>query len=130
MVDVCFSCGKCCMATEMMLSEQDIGVILDHKEQYISKDEFTVINKEGIYQLRNVDGYCFFFNHNTKKCKIYDFRPQGCRFYPLVYDPIRKKCIYDQVCPHPKLIYQNSIHLKSICNSLKKFLKTQLNIKF
>jgi Fe-S-cluster containining protein len=130
MVSSCFSCGKCCLATEMILSERDIRVILDNTEYLKSKNEFTSINPEGRYQLRNLDGYCFFFNPTTKKCKIYDFRPQGCRFYPLVYDPIKKICIFDQECPHPKLIYQNVFHLKSVCNSLKKFLRTQLNINF
>ena len=125
---VCISCGKCCVATEMILSEQDIRLILDYSELYRKREEFTAINHEGLHQLKNIDGHCFFFDIDSNKCKIYHIRPQGCRFYPLIYDTFRSKCILDQECPHPRVLYQNPTHIKKNCKSLKLFLKTQINL--
>jgi len=125
---VCLSCGRCCTSTEMVLSEQDIMLILKQSKVIQNEDEFSFINKEGLHQLRNVNGHCFFFDLNSKQCEIYYSRPQGCRFYPLIYDTYRKKCILDQDCPHPNNLYEDMAHLKSICKSLREFLKNQLQI--
>ena len=128
--NVCISCGKCCVETEMILSEQDIRLILDHSESYQKKDDFTFINHRGLYQLKNIDGYCVLFNNSSNKCEIYDLRPQGCRFYPLIYDTSKNKCILDQECPHPRTLYRDSTQIKSNCRSLRKFLKTQVKLQF
>lgn len=125
---VCISCGKCCMATEMILSEQDIKLILGYSELYQNQDDFAFINHEGLHQLKNIDGHCFFFDINSNKCKIYNMRPQGCRFYPLIYDTFRSKCILDQDCPHPRILYQDTNHIKKNCKSLRIFLKTQVKL--
>jgi len=125
---VCISCGKCCVATEMILSGQDINLILEHIGSCKTKDEFTFINPEGLHQLKNIDGHCFFFDITSNKCKIYHLRPQGCRFYPLIYDSFRKKCILDQECPYPRVFYQDSTHIKANCKSLRRFLKNQINV--
>ena len=50
------------------------------------------------WRLRNVDGKCFFLD--GLKCKIYRYRPQGCRLYPLVYDRDEHKTTLDDLCPH------------------------------
>jgi len=126
---ICYSCGKCCVATEMILSEQDISLILDHTDSYKNEDDFTFINPEGLHQMKNIDGHCIFFNIASNKCEIYDQRPQGCRFYPLIYDQFRKKCTIDDDCPYPKLFYQNITQIKTSCKSLRKFLKSQVKIQ-
>jgi len=125
---ICLSCGKCCLATEMILSEQDIRLILDYNERYQNKDDFSFINREGLHQLKNVDGHCYFFNINSNKCAIYNQRPQGCRFYPLIYDHFRKRCILDDDCPNPRILYQDYNQIEAICKSLRKFLKYQIRI--
>jgi len=47
-------------------------------------DEFAIFN--GYYwQLRNINGHCYFLNPKTNKCKIYPYRPIGCKIYPIIY---------------------------------------------
>ena len=69
----------------MILSEDDIRRIerLGYKI-----DEFTVF-KDGFYRLRNIDEHCIFLDVSGGKCKIYKYRPIGCRIYPVIYNPKR-----------------------------------------
>lgn len=38
------------------------------------------------YQLKTVKGWCIFYDHDKKKCKIYSQRPLICKSYPLYID--------------------------------------------
>lgn len=87
-------CSLCCHETQMPLTRLDINRIT--KMGY-RLDEFAVKTAGG-WRLRNVDGKCFFLEGG--KCKIYRFRPYGCRLYPLVYDPSEGRIKLDELCPH------------------------------
>ena len=124
----CENCGKCCLETEMILSQQNIKIIISNLPN-IKKQDFTFKNINEQYQLRNIEGHCFFFDVSNRECKIYKFRPQGCRFYPLIYDFNKKDCRLDDDCPRNNLFYNDNKTLRNSCQNLKIFLKTQLNIK-
>ena len=126
----CEDCGMCCFETEMIVSKEEIKVILSNS-MLINQNlqDFIYKNKEGYFQLKNRDGHCYFFDKVSKTCKIYDIRPQGCRFYPLIYDQEKKNCILDQDCPHNHLFYQDPKDLKTICRELRNFLRMKLKIK-
>jgi Fe-S-cluster containining protein len=129
MENICENCGECCLETEMILSQQDINLIVEKYPNGIRKRNFAFKNKDGNFQMNNVDGHCVFFDFPTKKCKIYASRPQGCRFYPLIYDFQRRDCIMDTDCPRTHLFYQNKKILLKTCEKLRHFLKFQLNFK-
>ena len=104
MENKCEGCGRCCLETEMILSQQDIDLIISNK----SCNEFFVFkNSNGDFQLKNIEGHCVFFDLTSKNCSIYEYRPQGCRFYPLIYDFQMKKCVFDKDCPRIHLFYRN-----------------------
>ena len=124
----CESCGECCIRTEMILSQQDIKVIIQNYPKKLKKKDFIFKNQTGFFQLKNSANHCLFLNYITKKCTIYEYRPQGCRFYPLIYDFMKYKCIFDKDCPRTHLFYQKREELKKNCYDLKQFLKTQLKI--
>jgi len=86
-------CSKCCYETEMPLSEKDIKRI--EKLGY-RRDEFSVV-VDGVRVLKNVDGKCFFLKDD--RCSIYEYRPLGCRFYPVIYDVDRRKAVVHDFCP-------------------------------
>ena len=125
----CENCGKCCLETEMIISSEDIELIKKNSIDNIGEGDFVFKNINEHYQLKNIEGHCKFLDHLSKKCKIYEFRPQGCRFYPLIYDINKKKCILDEDCPRTNLFYKNKQDLKNACQNLKFFLKEQLNMK-
>lgn len=128
MINKCENCGKCCIETEMLLSNQDIELVINKSVDQLNRDDFALKNIEGFYQLKNVEGHCFFFNIYSKNCKIYNYRPQGCRIYPLIYDFQTEKCMLDKDCPRSNLFYKKRNHFTTICKKLKNFLKKQLNL--
>ncbi|MFX1326628.1 MAG: YkgJ family cysteine cluster protein [Promethearchaeota archaeon] len=125
----CENCGKCCLETEMILSEKDIELIKNTYPNKITKEDFISKNENKQLQLKNIEGYCVFFDYSSKNCIIYKYRPQGCRFYPLIYDLKKEKCRLDEDCPRTNLFYKNEQDFKTKCQSLRVFLKKQLNMK-
>ena len=77
-------CAKCCYNTEMPLTREDIERIemLGYPRSY-----FVVLGPDSVPRLRNINGHCVFLDPETGKCRIYEYRPLGCRLYPLVYVP-------------------------------------------
>ena len=88
------NCIQCCKNTNMILSEKDVERIQSLGYSY---DFFIDVNN-GWLQLKNKEGLCVF--HNSKKCLIYENRPEGCRLYPLTYDNDKKIAIFDKDCSH------------------------------
>jgi Fe-S-cluster containining protein len=109
-----FSCAACCKDTKMMLSQKDIENI--SSLGYNEKD-FYYRNSDDFYKLKNINGQCYFLKEN--KCEIYDHRPQGCRYYPIIYDLDLKKAILDEDCPLINTIQNKTI--QSFNQELRKF---------
>ena len=129
MENKCKDCGICCLNTDMILSEQDISLILNnYPSNDLQREDFIFINKNGLFQLKNIEDHCVFFDAAIKKCKIYHAHPQGCRFYPLIYDIDKNKCVLDKDCPRTHLFYQNNNKIKRYCKKIKNFLREQLHI--
>lgn len=129
MENKCENCGECCLETEMILSQQDIESIKKKYNTNIREHDFVFKNKNEQFQLKNIEGHCVFLDSYSKKCNIYKYRPQGCRFYPLIFDINEEKCKLDEDCPRNNLFYENKQNLKIACQNLKIFLKKQLNMK-
>ncbi|MBY8999538.1 MAG: YkgJ family cysteine cluster protein [Candidatus Heimdallarchaeota archaeon] len=87
-------CYECCLDTEMTLSEEDITRV----EQLGYKIEEFLDEKDGFMALRNIDNHCIFLKDES--CSIYENRPQGCRFYPLIYDFDVEDIVIDNLCEH------------------------------
>ena len=128
MKNKCQNCGECCLRTEMILSKNDIYKIMKNSPKNLKKKDFVFKNKEGFFQLKNIRDHCIFLDPLSKQCKIYKHRPQGCRFYPLIFDFQEKICISDNDCPRPHLFYQNKSELKNTCEDLMRFLKQELEL--
>ena len=104
------------MDTEMILLKEDITRI----ESLGYKRGFFVEWRNGFYRLKNKEGRCVFYDIETGRCRIYKYRPLGCKIYPLIYDEeygIR----VDTECPYGHLITCQEI-IEGI-ELLKLFLK-------
>ncbi len=86
-------CSKCCIQTYMPLSLADIARL---KAFGYKVNEF-IVQRGGERRLRNREGKCFFLAEG--KCKVYEDRPTGCRFYPLVFD-LDGEVVVDPECAH------------------------------
>lgn len=91
----CLRCGECCKETEMLLSNEDIERL--EKKGY-GKAFFARSDKNGYCFLRNLNGYCVFFDPEKQKCTERANRPLGCRIYPILFDE-DKGILVDNLCP-------------------------------
>lgn len=93
-------CYKCCIETEMILTDDDLNRI---ENLGYNKNQFCLDPNEtdGYWQLRNknsiLGNICYFLS-NEGKCTIYENRPQGCQIYPLIYDFEFGKPVIDEDC--------------------------------
>lgn len=126
MKNKCVDCGNCCRETEMILSAWDVEQIKNSDPKNLQINDFVKKTIDGLLQLKNADGYCVFFEVSTKLCKIYGVRPQGCRFYPLIYDSDKKSCVFDQECPRPEIFYPNKNSQVKTCKKIVRFLEKQV----
>jgi len=113
----CSHCGKCCEKTEMELSNKDIEKL---ERMGYRREEFTVMNN-GVTQLRNVGGWCYFYSPVEKRCRVYGERPLGCRLYPVVY-VVNEGMMVDELCPMEQMISKQELRRKGkiLENLLKK----------
>jgi len=90
----CSNCGVCCTETEMLLSKKDIKLL---ETKGYSKNQFVRYDKQGYAELKNRDGYCFFYDRVKRQCSVYFDRPSGCRVYPVILDE-EKGIVLDTIC--------------------------------
>jgi len=124
----CEDCGKCCLDTEMILSENDIDLIIKHFKSKLKKEDIVRLNKDGYSQFQNISGHCIFLDIDTKLCKIYEVRPEGCKFYPFIYDLEMNKCKYDNDCPRVNFFYLEKKEENKLCYKLKRFMMEEIGI--
>jgi hypothetical protein len=91
------------------------------------KPEDFLVRRNGERHLRNLDGSCVFLEKG--ECKIYSFRPKGCRLYPLIYDQSKNRVIIDQACPHGgefKIKQSRSKQLRELVKRIKREKRREL----
>jgi Fe-S-cluster containining protein len=106
----------------MQLSSQDVKRL--ERLGYTSRN-FTTL-KKGFLTLKNVGGVCFFFNTKSNSCNVYANRPEGCRYYPVIYSLDDKKPTIDEaVCDKASTITKEE--LGKITPKLTKLIRRILN---
>ncbi len=104
----CSHCGLCCQETEMLLSRKDIQLL---KTTGIPPKKFQRYDHQKYVKLRNRKGYCFFYDIDKRRCKIYRLRPQGCRLYPVIVS-IQDGIIVDELCPMGNTVSKKEMEAK------------------
>jgi hypothetical protein len=61
-------------------------------------EDFFALKKNGNRQLRNLSEKCVF--HNGQRCTIYNYRPEGCQLYPVIFNEDVGEAVLDSYCPH------------------------------
>ena len=115
----CEEVRLCCTETEMTLTREDAERI--EALGYDRKD-FLVRVMAGFCELKNIGGYCYFYDPSTKECKIYENRPEGCRYYPIIYHSTKRKCLVDKDCPSGVTVSREEIRKK--CHKVRKLVET------
>ncbi|WP_297500449.1 YkgJ family cysteine cluster protein [Thermococcus sp.] len=109
------NCGECCEMLEIPLRDEDIARIeglgynawefVDYEKLFYRGDKFLGY----ALKKRAFDDACIFLDPETKRCRIYPYRPLACRLYPFVFVRKGKEMeVYvrmDSFCPginHPE----------------------------
>ncbi len=112
----CLRCRKCCIETEMILLPSDIERI---RSLGYEVERFAEL-RNGFYRLKNVDGRCVFLT--DRGCRIYRYRPLGCRIYPLIFDEDLGP-ILDPECPLANVFSKRCLELEVGIRMLRRFLE-------
>jgi len=75
------------------------------------RDDFSCPGTDGIPRLRNVGEYCFFYDHDRKRCKEYARRPLGCVIYPVSLT-VDGEVVIDRLCPEADTLTREEIESK------------------
>ena len=92
---LCSHCGICCQKTEMLLSMADIRRL---ERAGYDRRKFVRHDKRGFAKVRNKSGYCVFYDAEKNRCKVYKYRPLGCRIYPVILIE-EEGIVADHICP-------------------------------
>lgn len=114
----CSHCEKCCEDTQMELCRADIERL---ERRGHERSDFSCRGSDGIHRLRNVGAYCFFYDHNRKRCKEYASRPLGCVIYPVNLTP-EGLVVIDSLCPEGDTLTRREIESKG--RRLRRLLDT------
>lgn len=106
----CSRCGACCRKTEMLLSKADIRRL--EKVGY-SREDFVRYDRQGFVKLRNYHGYCVFYDLEKEGCKVYKYRPFGCRIYPVICNE-GKGVVVDILCPMKDTVSKRELKRKGV----------------
>jgi Fe-S-cluster containining protein len=101
----------------MLLQKEDIERI---KGLGFDNSHF-VVNRDGWLQLKNYDGRCVF--NECKKCLIYEYRPEGCKLYPIIYDEGKNRTTLDVDCPHRDEFKISKIKEKFVFSLVKTIIE-------
>lgn len=112
-------CSLCCHKTSMLLTYLDANRIV--KLDYEIND--FAEKKDGYWQLKNVNGRCFFLNGGL--CRIYKYRPYGCRLYPLTFNLGTGKTMLDELCPYRLEFRVNAGDIRKLIFMLKILKRLQ-----
>ena len=108
----------CCTETEMTLTKEDAARI---DALGYSRKDYMVRVADGFCELRNVEGFCYFYDPAGKTCKIYDSRPEGCKWYPVIYDSQKRKCIPDRDCPAGESLTRKET--RKVCHKVRSLVE-------
>ncbi len=114
------TCHHCCVETEMLLTKRDVQRIVHATS--ILPTEFAIRNENGYLMLQNKhkanESQCFFLNEKGL-CSIYEIRPEGCKFYPVIWDFENHQAILDDYCPHYDKF---ALNLSRLSDNLEDFI--------
>jgi Fe-S-cluster containining protein len=85
------------------------------------RGDFSCQSADGMPRLRNVGAYCYFYDHDQKRCKEYASRPLGCVIYPVNLTP-EGEIVIDSLCPEAYTLTRDEIESKG--RRLRQLLKT------
>ena len=99
----CTGCGDCCTGAPgyVWVNKEEIqGLAEQVGEENLERFEKMYVRQVGIRKsLKEYsNGDCFFFDNQTRKCKVYNARPRQCRTWPFWDSNVRDEQAWRETC--------------------------------
>ncbi len=83
----CSQCGDCCTGAPgyVWVNKAEIAGLAAERDMGVGEFEQKYVRRIGIRKslIEYSNGDCVFFNHETRKCQVYNARPRQCRTWPF-----------------------------------------------
>lgn len=85
---------------------------------------------EYVFPRETGDGFCVFFDEETRKCQVYSVKPETCVAGPITFDinlqtgKIEFYLKFERICPLASSLKKNQIALEKHLSSAKRELLT------
>lgn len=98
----CLGCGRCCTGEpgyvwvnqqEILVLAQAVGLTADEFQRQFVR---SVGKRKSLIEKPNGD--CIFFDSLTRRCTVYDSRPNQCRTWPFWDSNLRTPKAWEEVC--------------------------------
>jgi Fe-S-cluster containining protein len=97
-------------------------------------EDCTVPSRQhpNVRELKSVGPRCYFLEGPGPSgpfwCSLYPDHPAGCKLFPLIYDPVKKKAVLDKkYCPHWKA-FQDMVDDPARRDELVRVLRDELHV--
>lgn len=98
----CSGCGDCCTGAPGFVWVNDAEVEAMAGRVNLSRDEFEDQYTRKIGARRSLkefsNGDCVFFDHDSRKCEVYDLRPRQCRTWPFWDSNLKSPEAWAETC--------------------------------
>lgn len=98
----CTACGDCCTGAPgyVWVDATEIAKLAKHVGLTVAEFEAKFVRKVGDRKslIEYENGDCVFFDNQTRKCKVYEARPQQCHTWPFWESNLRTPKTWQHTC--------------------------------
>jgi len=124
---ICNNCKICCCQNVKPPITSERRKII---EEYLKEQQIPIQNPfiQTMYTFprEDAEGYCVFYDKQTRKCKIHPVKPETCVAGPITFDinkqtqKIEWYLKMEKICPLAGVLHKNNEILKKHLESAKK----------
>ena len=98
----CTGCGDCCTGAPgfVWVDAKEIAELAEHLHMSVADFERQFVRRVGsrksLIEYANFD--CVFLDPKTRKCTVYEARPQQCRTWPFWQSNLATKAAWKRTC--------------------------------
>ena len=98
----CTACGDCCTGAPgyVWVTNAEIADLADGLKVEVEFFEKNYVRRVGIRKslVEFPNGDCVFFDNQSRKCQVYEHRPQQCRTWPFWDSNLKSPEAWEETC--------------------------------
>jgi len=125
--DVCVLCkSSCCRGARPPITRERRRII----EAYLKERNIPITNlfvqSDYTFPREDADGYCIFYDHKTRQCRVHPVKPETCVAGPVTFDinkqtrKVEWHLKTEKICSLAGEMYRNKPPLEKHLESAKK----------